>query len=322
MRMKNLSYRNRRGLAPLELVLAIPVLLFVLALSVIFGAVACWKVRGEVVARDAIFGRRWPRGGSLDPEAPEWRVANATRSTSNGAQLTELDHPVFQNPLIRGPVISGPAGNIAVNNEMLDPQNHQRVGGSNLQRDPAALAKMGPYTISVRQPLLDGKWQFWQLGYWRNGDRRLRELWDLLNVPEAAAEKEEYARTQSELLAIYNRPEYFVLDRDNEFAEWYGPRNVPNFHPQVPRFRTLDTEYVRLQILPELIDGPRRPPGRPSDRGIVNVPRAMSNAFIRMYRQKLAALPQPPEPLSPAQQAEKAELERKIEILEDFRDTL
>ena len=53
MNVRELAAR-RRGLAPLELVLAIPLLLFVVALSVIFGAVACWKVRGEVVARDAI----------------------------------------------------------------------------------------------------------------------------------------------------------------------------------------------------------------------------------------------------------------------------
>src|SRR5437762_13443616 len=121
--------RTRRGLAPLELVLAIPLVLFVVALSVIMGAVSCWKVRAESVARDAIFSRRWPRGGPADPQESEWRVANATRGDQGGPSLPELDNPVFQNPLLRGPLPG-----IGVNSQMLDPTSHARVGWSQLTR--------------------------------------------------------------------------------------------------------------------------------------------------------------------------------------------
>src|SRR5262245_13439660 len=108
------QFARRRGLAPLELVLAIPILMFVLALSVIFGAVTCWKIRGEVAARDAVFSSRWPRRGAA--AGPEWRVPRSRSGAYRGADLAELDHPVFQNPLIRGPLPNG----IAVNDEMLD----------------------------------------------------------------------------------------------------------------------------------------------------------------------------------------------------------
>src|SRR5262245_38123900 len=197
MKKRPPQFAYRRGLAPLELVISVPLLLFAVALSVIFGAVTCWKVRGEVAARDAVFSSRWPRSGAL-PRSPEWRVFNSSRGVQGGPELTVLNDPVFQNPLIRGPM---PAG-IAVDSEMLDPKNHARIGDSHLTRDPPALGKLGPYSIDVQQPLLDGKWQFRQLGYSSNGSRRLRQLYDLLNVPGALGPKSVYLQKQQVTIQI------------------------------------------------------------------------------------------------------------------------
>src|SRR5688572_18090339 len=55
---------RRHGLAPMELVLWLPVLLFMVALLVNYGTMATWRIRGEVVAHDAAFRARWGRSGN------------------------------------------------------------------------------------------------------------------------------------------------------------------------------------------------------------------------------------------------------------------
>ena len=54
--------RQARGLATLEMVLCLPFLLFIMALMINFGTAAAWKVRTLVVARNACWATRWPRG--------------------------------------------------------------------------------------------------------------------------------------------------------------------------------------------------------------------------------------------------------------------
>src|SRR4029450_857884 len=64
MRRHRCPAARRRGLAPPEMVLAIPILLFVVGLTVIFGVVTCWKVRGQLACRDAVWSTRNPRWGT------------------------------------------------------------------------------------------------------------------------------------------------------------------------------------------------------------------------------------------------------------------
>jgi len=301
--------RSRLGLAPLELVLAIPLVLFVVALSVIMGAVSCWKIRAETVARDAIFSRRWPRSWRanepLDPQEPEWRVANATRGDQRGPQLPELDNPVFQNPLLRGPLPG-----IGVNSQMLDPTSHARIGWSQLTRDVPTLKRLGPYSLNDRKFLVDGKWQYWQLGYGSNGSRRLRQLYDLLNLPAAASQKSQYKQAEQQTISVYMKPEMFVLDRDDEFIAWRG--TAPDFHPRLGVLCALDPNVVapRVQQLLARIDGQPRAP-RAVGQG---VPRNMANAFLSMYQQQLQYY----QSQMPPDQAKIAELKQKIKILQDF----
>ena len=63
---------RRRGLAPLELVLSLPILLMVMALMINFGTVACWKVRGLGVSRQCVWGNRWPRSTANFPQPVFW----------------------------------------------------------------------------------------------------------------------------------------------------------------------------------------------------------------------------------------------------------
>ena len=56
----------------LELVLALPILLFIMALIYDYGVVAAWKVRENSVARLAVWQTRWPRTGATDPRPSYW----------------------------------------------------------------------------------------------------------------------------------------------------------------------------------------------------------------------------------------------------------
>lgn len=74
--------RRRRGLSTLEMVLSLPILLFVMALMINYGTVACWKVRALSVARNAVWSTRWPRTGHSNPrpniggpKGPAWMPA-------------------------------------------------------------------------------------------------------------------------------------------------------------------------------------------------------------------------------------------------------
>ena len=72
MRQQRTSCRTpirRRGLAPLELVLCLPVLLMTMALMVSFGAAATWKVRALNGARQGIWRDRSTWNGGGDPQA-------------------------------------------------------------------------------------------------------------------------------------------------------------------------------------------------------------------------------------------------------------
>jgi hypothetical protein len=301
---------RRRGLAPLELVMAIPLVLFVVALSVIMGTVSCWKIRAQGVARDAIFSRRWPRGGPFDPQESEWRVANAVRGDQPGPALPELDSPVFQNPILRGPLPG-----ISVNSQMFDPTSRARIGNAQLTRAVPTLKRLGNYSLNVQQFLVDGKWQYWQLGYTSNTSRRLRQLYDLLNLPAAASAKVKYQQAQQQTVFVYMQPALFVLDRDDELTAWYGqPRD---FHPRLSRACALDANLLQQQTVPRLlsaIDGQPRLPGQGKPRG---VPETMARTFLSMYQQQLQILQN-----GQGNQAQIAALKQKIQVLQDFLNTL
>ncbi|MCA9107138.1 MAG: pilus assembly protein, partial [Planctomycetales bacterium] len=102
---------RRRGLATLELVLWIPVLLMVTALMVVYGTSVAWRIRGEVAARDAVWRVLTPRTGRSEPRPPEpmWPEASngATYGFEDDAPLSVIDDPAIQHPVIRGPIGNG-----------------------------------------------------------------------------------------------------------------------------------------------------------------------------------------------------------------------
>jgi|GEM_PF-644484 len=188
----------RRGLAPLELALALPLLLMIMALMINFGTAAAWKVRTQVVARHAVWATRWPRHMddlprptvSVDmdrtPPAPiHW---TAGMGTGGGPWIASLNDSRLEHPVVRGP-LPPPA--------MIDPDmytmmtmpNGARQGNADIRRDyPLLQRALGDYSLTARCPLLDNDWRYqlmpwdteaWYWSGWHNEHRRIPVLYDL-----------------------------------------------------------------------------------------------------------------------------------------------
>ena len=84
--------RRRPGLAPLELVIALPVLLFVTAAIINLGNAALWRVRGEVVSRDVVWRSRRPRSGIWESPPPTW-PDDAVARVQDAPQIDKLADP-------------------------------------------------------------------------------------------------------------------------------------------------------------------------------------------------------------------------------------
>ena len=107
----------------LELTLALPILLFIMALIYNYGIVAAWKAREHSVARLAVWETRWPRTGSSDPRPSYWWPAAATMESSDQGTVPGMDDPRIDLPVARGP-LSG----ATVNSDLLDPTRGLREG--------------------------------------------------------------------------------------------------------------------------------------------------------------------------------------------------
>lgn len=154
--------KRRPGLAPLELVLALPLLLMVMALTVDAGAAACWKLRAAMVARDAIWSSRWPRTGlATMPQPANWPVGNANSGIQGpGGQVQPLQDVNQIIPQISQPVARGPAlGPSTVVNSLLDPTRGMTNGTSWIQQPLPLLPLLPPITYNLVHPLLTDGWQ-------------------------------------------------------------------------------------------------------------------------------------------------------------------
>src|SRR5262245_33226945 len=235
---------RRRGLTPLEMVLAIPILLFVVGLTVIFGVVTCWKVRGQLACRDAVWSTRHPRWGTGVPTPLEW-AAPATRRWRPGGAVAALEHQAFQHPVIRGPL----PNNLQVNPQLFNPTQELRIGEAQTSRTPPTLARLGQYSLNLAQPILDGKWQYHQMGLGSNTSRRIPHLYpDIPDPPQVQTLQMRYQQAIQAIVSSPLQPALAVLDRDQEIYAWYYTYH--DFHARFPSFCELDTQAVRRAHMP------------------------------------------------------------------------
>ncbi len=149
----------RHGLAPLEFVLALPILLFVMALMVNFGTAASWKIRGLGAVRYSLWANRWPRSTASFPALTYW-----PGNTGVGAVDANLGENLVP-PSVDGTPGLGPSGYVAPNtgNPTTDVMNFElgfTQGSANLTRQFPLFTNLPPYRLTAQTDLLDNKWEF------------------------------------------------------------------------------------------------------------------------------------------------------------------
>lgn len=343
-----MSGKRRTGLSTLELVLALPMLLFVMALMINFGRVARWKVRGWLAARHAVWQSRWPRSYGYFPR-PDYWPTTANMGAGGGAAVTALDHPAVDQPVARGPSLM----DTRVNEDLLDPTRGMRHGSSELRRSFPLLSRLGEYHLLTGTQLLDNAWQFQRMGLYSTRQRRIPILYQFPTTDRSYADA--YVRAA---LAIYDapfRPALFPLDRDDEFI-YYSERfgwgtGAPDFHPDLRSCcgccgiepggdcchrgtPFCCTEHAVVQALvDDLVERIQGVVERDDDGNVIRrvpcVAENMAVAFRNLYRRvirelnDLIAADPPPTPTEIASmRAEIAELERRIAILDAYIDLL
>lgn len=236
---------HRHGLAMLELTLALPLLLLIMALMINYGTVACWKVRALAVADYTISGVRYPRNADTLPRPGNpyyWPLPGATYNTANWVAPT-ADVPAVNLPIVRGPTLDlnlGPDRILQVNSNLLDPSGGFREGHADLDRGFAMVARWGQYHLHAHDEMLENLWQYRRTHLGSNVTRRLDVLYTLLKSPEGFS-----SAFTAAVWAILSAP--WLQDL------WPLERDLPDF-PDLPYRCTSDREMVDKDVEDYLLD--------------------------------------------------------------------
>ncbi len=323
----------RRGLAPLELVIAIPLFLFIMGLMINFATVSAWRVRGLAVARQAVWAERGPRSAATVPRPSYWPTG-ASLGAGGDQAAPILDDPRVNLPVARGPTL----GTFVVNDRLLDPSGGFRRGTSEIERSFPMLASLGGYQLRSGAPILDNCWRYREtsLPYWWH-DRWAHRVTVLYRLPTAGGNYLAlYVQAAMAILTMPQRNDLLILDRDPEFPAYaarFGWRGggSPDFHPGLSRFCSLDLSLAqeRVENLIDRIGGVAPKQGPPRVNHVPSLAERMAQAYISLYRRviqelqnQLNAVPPPPPGQIAAIQAEIDDLQQKIDTLEAFRQRL
>lgn len=152
----------------------LPVFVLIGALMVNLGTMQTWRLRGEVAARSAALGSRWPRQTWHVAPLPEsWR--GVSYDVAFVAPPAEFDPVALHYPAVRGPV-----DGIRVL-PLLDPDTLPAlVGQARVQRPLPMVRSMAPYdSAEIRQVMLDGTFSAREMRLPGNTLRRTKRLYVL-----------------------------------------------------------------------------------------------------------------------------------------------
>lgn len=290
------SFPRRRGLAPLELVLSLPIMLFLMGLMIIFGTAASWKVRTLANSRQAVWRTFWPRTGSVDPFPQGWPESAEMRDEDATPSIFAED-PFAEFDVVRGPILIDPdTGSwLPVRKDTLDMTVGMRNGFARIERDFPLLAKMPPGKVDFARDhhVLDvTQWSYRSMNIARNLSRRVPFIYEVQLQVRIPQETERYTEAATEIVNNFNKPDLRTLDRDEELRSHFG--HYFDFHPRAnpEQYCEMDVEIMREEIqqpLIEAIQGTERPPPRRS-LGEAGVPGRMTRVFLAMYQQQLAGV--------------------------------
>ena len=283
---------SRSGLAPVEMILVLPVLMLMMSIIVVFGYAATWKARSEIVSRDVLWRKRNPRFTNTTTRAIEWpqqvEPEIAEWSWGDVADLETYDgNSVTESPIIRGPIPS-----VNVNSEILNFGRDVERGVAILEKAPPIMENLGYLDYRVSHVLLEDRFKHWEMGIW-NDSRRIPLIYetDLDFVRSSAS-----FRARINAIQQIRNPFLLAIDEDPELIAWLGC--PPDFHPRTGSFSSLDRDLVRATVVERLVDR------------IDDVPPRMIQFTINYYRFLLRGL----NPNS----AEARRLQGKIDGLEEF----
>lgn len=238
----------RRGLAPLEFVLWLPILLGVMAMMVNLGTMTGWRLRGEIVARDATWRARFPRDAANEPR-PENHVwpQPAVIDLVGGAprdQISQLDDPEIDHPVVRGPLPNG-----FVVEQVLNPATGGQHGVSSINRSFPLMSKLGRYQSgNIEQMHLERRWQASEMRI-PNVYRRTVVLYQF---PKPSASLKQTFDQASNRIHKFPREPFYVLYQDDDYIKYTG--GAPDFRPRIsPNMCETDPDLVEQTKVEPLI---------------------------------------------------------------------
>lgn len=348
------SIDRRAGLAPLELVLSLPIMLLVMVLMIIMGTVGAWKVRTLANSRQAVWRSFAQRTGENDPHPRGWPPEAEMRSDAGTPPL--IDEDAFADyPVVRGPILVAedePDKWLPVRDPLLDVNDGLRKGHAHIDRPFPIGSKIPPHKTDVTRDhvVFDGsRWQFPTMGLPSNLTRRVPQLYPFDLAARSPGSTDAYLTSARDIYRTWLQPGLAPLDHDDELVPW---RMQQDFHPpwrtagqhsltdkavcpacnSQARFRnprrgddpqlvcTLNPLEVYEEFVFPLIDqivGRPASPGRPA---VAGVPERLTRAFIGLYEEQKRRLRrgEPPPPGAQFQanlDGRLAQLRRFLQIL-------
>lgn len=295
---------RRTGLAPVELTLSLPILLFVMALMVVIGTTAAWKARAVSVAREAVWRTNLRRTGATDPHPRTW-PNDAQMTVSTSARTVLPVDPYGQHIVVRGPVLTAPTGeSLPVRDDLSDMHRGLRFGIAGIERPYPMLRRLGQINVRRDHPLLQDHWTYLEMGYRSNWSRRVLRIYP---VDLASALPGVTQRYMDAAIAISTNPNLAILqmlDNDDELRQPtprgmqyeppYGIGFAPDYHfpERNPiRSRLLNPELVcsfdlgalRQGITDPLFQEIRGHSGMRGSLGDCGVAGRLTRDYLRMY---------------------------------------
>lgn len=353
------STHRRAGLAPLELVLALPLMLFLMALIINIGTVGAWKVRAQANVRNASWRTLHIRTGNSAPNPPMW-PATAQLSGAGGSDLTQPQQLWDQEqdlatPSVRGQGVTEPTqGMSIVVHPMLVMQDGVHDGRAPLERQipllRGILPSNGRYNLDIRQNVLDGNWEYHNIrtqagaGYSRNLDQRAAVLYDIEpgDFPSSAALQVQLRQTLAEIRNPGNYTgtgswaDLAPLDADADLARlsMLPPANEPPRPPNPNLGATQPTGNP-----PDLYPGQRVLQACAADPSVLRttqhftryiendirrLPGNVARRFRQYYQDRLDHLQelQNQVPPVPVDTTEMSDLQAEIDLLDEFISAL
>lgn len=309
-RLRQLPPTHRRaGLAPLELTLSLPILLFVMGLIVIVGTTAAWKARTVTNARHAVWRSLWPRTGGGDPFPIGWPNNANLLVTGSPSDALPVD-PYAQHIAMRGPVMRAPTGeSIPVRESLLDVHGDLTLGIGDIERRFPLLGNMSPGQAHLRREhsIIERTWAFHEMGI-SNVDRRIHVLYPIDLRGALPGQTLAWSTAVIQILSNPNLDILEVLDNDPEmrnpfppvgapsYEAPYGNGGTPDYHfpERRPRAELLNPDRVcshNPDVIKDRVRDPLLPEiqGHPQRRTLADcgVPGRLTRNYLRAYRAHL-----------------------------------